>query len=334
MAQREISFQVFRGSKEGKIVTGTTTRLLGPNEALVKLHHSGVCGTDEHFLQSGCVLGHEGVGVVEEVGPQVRGLKAGDRVGFGYVHNVCGQCNYCLGGQEQICPERKMFGWADLDEGSFGSHVVWDADILARIPDGMELKHAAPLMCAGATVWTALTRYGLKTGDRVGIQGIGGLGHLAIQFAAKLGHEVVVLSSSESKREEAMKLGATEFYIMDESLTLPLEKRIDQLLVCGSGNPNYTHLINLMAPDGVIFPLTVSSELTPICLHDLVKNGLRIQGALLAARPDVRRMLSFAVQHGIKPIIMEWPMSVEGIEQAMESLRTGKVRYRAVLNVC
>jgi D-arabinose 1-dehydrogenase-like Zn-dependent alcohol dehydrogenase len=89
-----------------------------------------------------------------------------------------------------------------------------------------------------------------------------------------------------------------------------------------------------MAPDGVIFPLTVSSELTPICLHDLVKTGLRIQGALLAARPDVRRMLSFAVQHNIKPIIMEWPMNEEGIEQAMESLRTGKVRYRAVLNVC
>jgi D-arabinose 1-dehydrogenase-like Zn-dependent alcohol dehydrogenase len=144
-----------------------------------------------------------------------------------------------------------MFGGADLDEGSFGSHVVWDADILARIPDGMELKHAAPMMCAGATVWTALTKYGLKTGDRVGIQGIGGLGHLAIQFAAKLGHEVVVLSSSESKREEAMKLGATEFYIMDDSLTLALDKRIDQLLVCGSGNPNYTQYVISIA-----FPFT------------------------------------------------------------------------------
>src|ERR1700712_3046654 len=117
-------------------------------------------------------------------------------------------------GMEQFCPEAQKFGVFDLDQGSFGSHVVWDADMLAKIPNNIELKHAAPLMCAGATVWTALTMYGLKPGDRVGVQGIGGLGHLAIQFAAKLGCEVVVLSSSDSKREEAMRLGATDFFVM------------------------------------------------------------------------------------------------------------------------
>jgi D-arabinose 1-dehydrogenase-like Zn-dependent alcohol dehydrogenase len=99
MERREVSFQVFRGSKDGTIVKDTTTRVLGPKEAFVKVAHSGVCGTDEHFLHSGCVLGHEGVGVVEEVGPEVRCLKKGDRVGFGYVHHVCGQCNDCLAGE-------------------------------------------------------------------------------------------------------------------------------------------------------------------------------------------------------------------------------------------
>jgi len=143
-------------------------------------------------------------------------------------------------GKEQFCPNAQKFGVADLDEGSFGSHVVWDADMLAEIPPGLELKHAAPLMCAGATVWTALTMYGLRPGDRVGIQGIGGLGHLAIQFAAKLGCEVTVLSSSESKKKEATKLGATDFYVMKDDLELPTPKKINHLLVCGSGNPDYS----------------------------------------------------------------------------------------------
>ena len=133
-----------------------------------------------------------------------------------------------------------MYGFADFDRGSFGKHVVWNADMLAKIPDAMELQHAAPLMCAGATVWTALTRYGLKHGDRVGVQGIGGLGHLAIQFAAKLGCSVTVLSSSASKKDEAMKLGATDFYIMSEDFELPFEKKLDHLLICGSANPDYS----------------------------------------------------------------------------------------------
>jgi len=143
-------------------------------------------------------------------------------------------------GKEQFCPDAQKFAVANLGEGSFGSHVVWDADMLAEIPPGLELKDAAPLMCAGATVWTALTMYGLRPGDRVGIQGIGGLGHLAIQFAAKLGCEVTVLSSSESKRNEATKLGATDFYVMKDDLELPTPKKINHLLVCGSGNPDYS----------------------------------------------------------------------------------------------
>ncbi|OQU95990.1 Alcohol dehydrogenase GroES-like domain-containing protein [Cladophialophora immunda] len=239
MARKEVSFEVFRGSREGKIVKDTTTRLLGPNDALVKLTHSGLCGTDEHLLHTGCVLGHEGVGIVEDVGSQVQGLKPGDRVGFGYVHNVCGQCHYCLNGMEQFCADVQIYGEADLDEGSFGSHVVWAADMLAKIPSGLELKHAAPMMCAGATVWTALTMYGLKPGDRVGIFGMGGLGHLAIQFAAKLGCEVAVISSSGSKKDEAIKLGATDFYVM-KGLELSENKKINHLLICGSGNPDYS----------------------------------------------------------------------------------------------
>lgn len=333
MSSREVSFTVYRGSKSGKIVKDTTTRTLGSKDAFVRLAHSGVCGTDEHFLHSGCVLGHEGVGIVEDIGSDVKSLQRGDRVGFGYIHKVCGQCDYCLDQKEQFCENAQKFGVYDLDEGSFGSHVVWEADMLVKIPDEIELKYAAPLMCAGATTWTALTMYGLQPGDRVGIQGIGGLGHLAIQFAAKLGCEVVVLSSSESKRQEAMQLGATEFHVMKGDLQLPYSKRINHLLICGSGNPDYSKLLPLMAADGVIYPLTVSNAATPIHLHDLVTKGIRIQGSCVSSRPSMRKMLRFAAQHHIKPILMEWPMNEQGIEDAMETLRSGKMRYRAVLNV-
>ena len=141
---------------------------------------------------------------------------------------------------EQFCEQAQLFGRTDLDEGSFGTHIVWEADMLTKVPEKMDLKHAAPLMCAGATVWTALTMYGLRPGDRVGVQGVGGLGHLAIQFAAHLGAEVVVLSSSESKRTESMELGATDYYVMKDGLKLPPGKKINHLLICGSANPDYS----------------------------------------------------------------------------------------------
>ena len=112
--------------------------------------------------------------------------------------------------------------------------------MVVKIPDSLESKHTAPLMCAGATVWTALTTYGLKPGQCVGVQGIGGLGHLAIQFAAKLGCEVIVLSSSDSKKDEAIRLGATAFHIMKDDGIVPIGHKIDHLLICGSANPDYS----------------------------------------------------------------------------------------------
>lgn len=350
MSESKVSFTVFRGNKSGKITKDTTTRTLGPNDAFVRVAHSGVCGTDEHMLEKGCVLGHEGVGYVESVGSLVKSVKKGDRVGFGYVHNVCGNCEWCLTGKyshlllnstrlmkyqglEQFCENRQMYGAADLDVGSFATHTVWKADMLIRIPEALDLKDAAPLMCAGATVWTALTTYGLKPGDRVGVQGIGGLGHLAIQFAAKLGAEVVVFSSSDSKKDEASKLGASEYFVLNDKLDYPKGKKLNHLLICGSGNPDYSKLIPLMAPDSAIYPLTVSDKPTEVLFHDLVMYGIRIQGSCVAARPHMRKMVEFAALHQIKPILMEWPMSESGIEGAMEKLRKGGMRYRAVLNV-
>lgn len=328
------SFTVFKGSKDGKIVQSTTTKPdLTDNQVFVRITASGLCGTDEHYKHADMGLGHEGAGVVEELGPNVRFLKKGDRVGWGYQHDACGNCAQCLSGKETFCPQRAMYGYADLDQGSMGSHAVWKETFLFKIPDNMSDKEAAPLMCGGATVFNTLSMYNIRPTDRVAVLGVGGLGHLAIQFAAKMGCDVVVLSGTDSKKEEAMKLGATEFVAMKGKKPgdLNLGPTINALLVCTSAQPDWEMVLPCMAPDSVIFPLTVSNDNFTIPYMPLIHSGIRIQGSLVSARHIHRQMLEFAAQHQIKPIIMEFPMTVDGVEDAFSTLSNGDMRYRGVL---
>ncbi|KAJ4372995.1 hypothetical protein N0V83_003286 [Neocucurbitaria cava] len=326
------SFTVYKGSKEGKIVKSETKKPdLTDDQVLVKVTASGLCGTDEHYKSADMVLGHEGAGVVEHVGPAVKSLKKGDRVGWGYEHNSCGACDSCLSGRETYCPEREMYGEANLDQGSFASHAVWREAFLFRIPDELTDAEAAPLMCGGATVFNALHTYGIKSTDRVGVMGVGGLGHLAIQFASKMGCEVVVLSGSDSKEQEAKKLGAKEFIAMKGKKELSLERKLDALLVTASVNPDWSLLLPIMAPNSTIFPMTVAFDNFEIPHLPFIQKGITIQGSIVAARAVHRKMLAFSAFHGIKPMVMEFPMSEKGIEEAMSTLRDGNMRYRGVL---
>jgi D-arabinose 1-dehydrogenase-like Zn-dependent alcohol dehydrogenase len=231
------SYTVFRG-KEGSIKAHAATKpQLGPKDILVKITHSGVCATDLAYVEYGIALGHEGVGIVEAIGSDVTQFKVGDRAGGGYHRGSCGHCSYCLSGQDIWCYERSVFGEKDYDNGTFGEYYIGKETYLHRIPEGLSSEHAAPLQCAGATTYNALVGV-VKPGERVGIVGIGGLGHLAIQFAAKLGTEVVVFSTSRGKEEEARKLGAKEFYLLDEleKVTSPVKT----LVVAGSKYPDWS----------------------------------------------------------------------------------------------
>jgi D-arabinose 1-dehydrogenase-like Zn-dependent alcohol dehydrogenase len=326
------SFTVYKGSKGGKIVKSETQKPdLQNDQVLVKVTASGLCGTDEHYKEADMALGHEGAGVVEQVGPNVKSLKKGDRVGWGYEHNSCGSCDYCLTGRETYCDAREMYGYANLDQGSFASHAVWREAFLFKIPDALTDAEAAPLMCGGATVFNALHTYGVKPTDRVGVMGVGGLGHLAIQFAAKMGCDVVVFSGSDSKKDEAMKLGASEFVSMKGKTELNIGRKIDALLVTTSVSPDWSIMLPVMAATSIIFPLTVAEGNFEFPHMGMVAQGITIQGSVVAARPVHRHMLAFAALHGIKPIIMEFPLTESGIEDAMETLRDGKMRYRGVL---
>jgi D-arabinose 1-dehydrogenase-like Zn-dependent alcohol dehydrogenase len=326
------TFTVYKGSESGKIIKSQTTKPdLTDDQVLVKVTASGLCGTDEHYAHADIVLGHEGAGIVEAVGPLVKDLKKGDRIGWGYEHDCCMRCDMCLTGRETYCPEREFYGEANLDQGSFASHAVWKESFLFKLPDELSEVDAAPLMCGGATVFNALYTYGIKPTDRVGVMGVGGLGHLAIQFAARMGCDVVVFSGSDNKEEEAKKLGAKEFIAMKGKTELDVSRKVDALLVTTSVNPDWKLMIPVLAPNAVIFPMTVSFDDFTIPHLPLIQQGITIQGSVVAARAVHRKMLSFAALHGIKPIVMKFPMSESGIEDAMQTLKDGKMRYRGVL---
>jgi D-arabinose 1-dehydrogenase-like Zn-dependent alcohol dehydrogenase len=223
-----------------------------------------------------------------------------------------------------------MYGTAELDQGSLATCAVWKADFLFAIPDAIKSEHAAPLMCGGATVFNALQFHDVKSTDRVGIIGVGGLGHLAIQFAAAMGCEVVVFSGTESKKEEATKLGAREFYATKGLQELKV-RPIDHLLVTTSTQPDWSMYLPVMAPSGTIYPLGVSEGDLKMPYMPIIMSGLKIQGSLVAARQILREMLEFAAVHDIKPIIETFPMNVEGVESAFKKLEEGSMRYRGVL---
>lgn len=329
-----IEFTVFKGSKDGTIHQDIT-RKHDPqrDEVLVRVTHSGVCYTDVHYRNTDTALGHEGAGVVEATGPDVKDLKKGDRVGWGYEHDCCGRCRQCLTGWETLCPERKLYGLADLDQGSFATHALWREAFLFKIPDRLSNEDAAPLMCGGSTVFNALHVAQVASTARVGIVGVGGLGHLAIQFAAKMGCEVFVFSGTENKKEEAMKLGATEFHATKGVKELKVAKPIDNLIVTTSSQPDWSMFLNVMAPGGVISPLSADTNDLKMPYMPLLVNGLRVQGGIVSSRQVHRDMLAFAAFHNIKPVKMTFPLTLDGVKQSLQTVEEGKMRYRGVLVV-
>ncbi|KAH8427156.1 NAD(P)-dependent alcohol dehydrogenase [Aspergillus melleus] len=322
---------VFRGQSDGIAVKSTTTKpdeLAGDN-VLLRVTASGVCGTDLRYRASPMVLGHEGVGIVEAVGPACQSLKTGDRVGWGYEVDSCSHCMHCVQGTEQFCPQRSLYGMANHDQGSFASHAIWREAFLHKIPDGLSDAEAAPLQCAGATTFAALEN--IRPGDTVGILGVGGLGHLAIQFASKMGCRVVVLSNSENKRDEAMNLGAHEFVAMKDATQLQVSSPLNRLLVTASVPPRWDLILPIMAPQSTVYPLSVTQGNFEVPYIALILKGIAVKGSLVASRNQHRKMLEFAALHQVKPIVEKFPMTEEGINQAMGKLARGEVYYRAVL---
>ncbi|KAF5563608.1 ADH7-NADP(H)-dependent alcohol dehydrogenase [Fusarium phyllophilum] len=308
------SITVYRGTASGRVQEGTVPWPGPPKEhqATVRITHSGLCGTDEHYKCQDMVLGHEGVGIVESIGSSVVTLKVGDRVGWGYCHGSCLNCEHCDQGQELYCEQRQFYGFDEFDQAQ-------------RIPSA----EAAPLMCAGAAVYSALRSAQVQWYHHVGVLGFSGLGHLPVQYAAKMACHVTVYSHSFSKEQAARKLGASDFQVMGD--TCPSIRAVDCLLLTGAQQPHWSQALSLVRRGGVISAVTVDSSDLRCSYGEVLMNTIRIQGSLPAAPNVQREMLNFSALHRIQPVIETFPFTEGGINEAMEKLRQGKVRYKGVL---
>lgn len=237
-----LSRTVYRGVDGAVKSNQSDLPTLGPLDVLVKITHASLCGTDLGYMPYGIALGHEGVGIVQDKGIAVTQVQIGDRVGGGYHRGSCGHCQYCLKGQDIWCYERLVFGEGDYDNGTFSEYYIGKETYIHKIPETIKDEHAAPLQCAGVTVYGGMIDV-VKPFQRVGIIGIGGLGHLAIQFAAKMGAKVVVFSHSKDKEAEALSFGATEFYALDE--VEKLSAPVDVLVLTGNRYPDWSKYVFL-----------------------------------------------------------------------------------------
>jgi len=307
---------------------------LGAMDVRVAVSHCGLCFTDIHAIDDfygittfPFVPGHEIVGHVEARGSDVSHLEVGDRVGIGWQGRSCGQCRWCARGEEHLCLD---IGSSSTSErhGGFADSVTVDGRFAYPLPGRMAPEVAAVLMCAGVAVYAPLRRYATGGAGRVAIYGVGGLGHLAIQFAKAFGFEVTALSSSADKKREALGFGADRFVVLGSRDRLrPFDSAFDLLLCTARGDIDWTELTNAMDKRGhVVLVGFPDISLNPT---NLVAHELTITGSLLGNRGVVREMLSFADAHGIAPRIERMPMTQ--VNEAVARLTANRARYRIVL---
>jgi D-arabinose 1-dehydrogenase-like Zn-dependent alcohol dehydrogenase len=298
-----------------------------------------VCHSDLHLVDGDwaswgtplpIVPGHEVTGVVEEAGEGVTSLSRGDRVGVPWMQYACGQCAACKGGAEMLCAAQRSTGVTV--NGGYAEYVVAPAAFTHRIPERLDLVDAAPLLCAGITVFAPLRRAGNVAGKTVAVAGLGGLGHLAVRMAAAMGAHVVAILRGQGKAEFARKLGAHEIVDSEkEKIGRALAKMggADLILVTGISARLFEQCVPGLGPNGTMVLLAAVAENASILPAGLLTGQKRIMGSLIGTRDDMDAMLRFAADNDIRAVVERHPLSAAN--DVLSKLRDGKVRLRAVL---
>lgn len=311
----------------------------GPGEVRIKIHACGICHSD-HFvtaqlwpgLELPRVPGHEIAGVIDTVGEGVTGFASGDRVGLGWHGGHDGTCNNCLSGHLINCDAARVTGISF--DGGYGEYVVAPAVAVARLVDGMSFTDAAPLLCAGITTFNALRNAGARPGDLVGIQGLGGLGHLGVQYARAMGFEVVAISRGSGKEDFAGRLGAHHYVdstrddFVDAMQTLGGARVI---LATAPHAKSISQLLPGLGIEGNLVVLAAPFEPIEVSAIDLISMTRRVQGWPSGTATDSTDAVAFAQQHGVRPMIEKFPL--EDAQAAFERMMSGDVRFRAVLEI-
>jgi uncharacterized zinc-type alcohol dehydrogenase-like protein len=308
---------------------------LRPQEVEIRISHCGVCHSDLHLIandwgisQFPFIPGHEIIGEIAAVGPEVRALEVGQRVGVGWQSNSCGLCEWCSQGMENLCASAEAT--CVHRHGGYAQAVRVNARFAIPIPDAIESESAAPLLCGGITVYNPLRSHGVNPSSRVGIVGIGGLGHMALQFARVFGAEVTAFSTSKAKEEEARTLGAHHFVNTRESKEMrELVGKFDFILTTVHADQDWNSYLQLLRPTGTLCFLGVPPSPVSVHAFPLVSGTRTITGSPIGSPHKLREMLDVAARHGVKAQTEGFPMAK--VNEAIEKVKKNKVRYRAVL---
>jgi uncharacterized zinc-type alcohol dehydrogenase-like protein len=308
---------------------------LGPAEVEIAISHCGICHSDIHLIsndwgisQFPFIPGHEVVGNVVAVGSAVHALQLGQRVGLGWQSNSCGECEWCTRGLENLCPS--LEGTCVHRNGGYADRVRANFRFVIPIPDALESENAAPLLCGGITVYSPIRAHGVNPSSRVGVVGIGGLGHIAIQFARVFGAEVTAFSTSAGKEEEARALGAHKFVNTRESKAMKeVAGSFDFILTTINADQDWGVYIQALRPTGTLCFVGVPPSPVSFQAFPLIAGMRTVTGSPIGSPHQLKEMLDVAARHGVKAQTERFSMAKAN--EAIEKVKKNKVRYRAVL---
>jgi alcohol dehydrogenase, propanol-preferring len=313
----------------------------GPGQALVEIGATGVCHTDLHAADGDWpvkptlpfIPGHEGAGTVAALGPGVKHLKEGDRVGIPWLHSACGHCDFCLSGWETLCLGQQNSGYSV--NGSFAQYAVGQADYLGRIPKDLSFVDAAPILCAGVTTYKGLKETDTRPGEWVVISGVGGLGHVAIQYAKAMGLHVAAVDLGPEKMALARKLGAEiSIDAKTQDPAAEIQKQIggaQGVLVTAVSTIAFKQAVGMLRRGGTCVLVGLPPGEFPISIFDVVLNRYTIRGSIVGTRLDLEEALAFAAEGKVKATIQT--LALESINDVFNRLRTGQVNGRVVLGI-
>ncbi len=318
----------------------------GPNDVLIDIKFCGVCHSDIHQVQDGwggsifpMVPGHEIVGLVSSVGTGVKKFKVGDRVGVGCFVDSCRHCTYCKRGVEQYCVEgcTQTYNGIERDGktptmGGYSDKIVVNQDYILHIPENLSLAGAAPLLCAGITLYSPLVHWKAGPGKRVAIVGLGGLGHMGVKIAHALGADVTVISQSMNKQAEAMRMGADHYHASSDPETFAKLKETFDLIVNTVSAPiDWNQYLSMLKVDGAMVVVGVPETEVPVAAFSLIPKRRSLSGSMIGGIAETQEMLDFCSRHNLESDIEITP--IQKINEAYERVVKSDVRYRFVIDM-
>ena len=320
-------------------------REVGERDVLIEITHCGICHSDIHQARNEwgislfpMVPGHEIIGTVAKVGTAVTAFKVGDRAGVGCFVDSCRTCTACREGLEQYCDGGTLWTYSGQDtagrvtQGGYSTQIVVDENYVLHIPSSLSPAGAAPLLCAGITTYSPLRQWGVGKYHKLAVVGLGGLGHMAVKIAKAMGTEVTVLSTSEKKREDAIRLGAANFVVTSTPQALnQLQGYFHFILDTVSAPHDYNAYLNLLRTDGTMILVGAPEKPAPVEAFSLIFKRRRLAGSLIGGIRETQEMLNFCGTHKIESDVEVIP--IQQVNEAYERVLKSDVRYRFVIDM-